>query len=308
MSEREIDFTVDAGESGKRFDLIVARRAGVSRALAARLIEAGAARARGAPADKAARLHEGTPVRVVVPATAAEEPEPEPADVPIRYEDPHLLVVSKPAGVVVHPAPGHTAGTLVNALLARADRPSGGDTVRPGIVHRLDAGTSGLMVVAKTPQAYERLVAMLGARQVVRAYLALVEGVPASGSGTIDAPLGRSPRHRKKMAVVAGGRAALTRYRVLERFDETALLDVRPETGRTHQIRVHLAAIGHPVVGDRVYGRSRALASKLGLDRPFLHAAGLSFDHPVSGEALSFEDPLPQDLLEALRRAREEQI
>jgi 23S rRNA pseudouridine1911/1915/1917 synthase len=244
-------------------------------------------------------------VAVVLPPEPAG---PQAEEIPLRivYEDRWIAVVSKPGGLVVHPAPGRTSGTLVNALLAReGDLPVGGDDAdRPGIVHRLDAGTSGLMVVAKDEDAYARLTEAMAARAVTRIYLALVEGVPETDTLTIDAPVGRSPKHRKKMAVVAGGREALTDAEVLERHTRTALLEVRPRTGRTHQIRVHCSAVGHPIVGDHVYGKSKRLAAELGLDRPFLHAARLSFEHPSTGEAIDLEDPLPDDLAAALTRAR----
>lgn len=298
-----LEFEAGAADAGERLDVVVARHAGVSRATAARLIADGLVAVDGAGTTKSARVGRGARVRVHVPAPVAVEPVAEEIPLRIVYEDAALLVVSKPGGLVVHPAPGHASGTLVNALLARA-APAGGAPERPGIVHRLDAGTSGLMVVAKTVEAYEALARAMAAREVARAYLALVEGSPQSETATIDAPIGRSPRHRKKMAVVAGGREAVTRYAVLERHARTALLEVRPLTGRTHQIRVHLSETGHAVLGDPVYGRDRALARALGLDRPFLHAARLAFAHPSTGEPLEIDDPLPPELAEALARAR----
>lgn len=300
-----VEFVTGSGDAGGRLDAVVARHAGISRAVAARLIEAGEVLVEGSPAGKSLRLAEGMRIAVSLPPEA---PRPEAEEIPLRivYEDRWLAVVSKPPGLVVHPAPGRPGGTLVNALLARAGaEPAGGDAERPGIVHRLDAGTSGLMVVAKDEEAHARLVRAMAARAVTRVYLALVEGVPEPDTLTVDAPVGRSPRHRKKMAVVAGGREALTHAEVLERHARTSLLEVRPRTGRTHQIRVHLSAAGHPIVGDRVYGKSRRLAEDLGLERPFLHAARLSFDHPMTGEPLALEDPLPPDLAAALARARD---
>jgi 23S rRNA pseudouridine1911/1915/1917 synthase len=294
--------TGTAPPGGDRLDVAVAAVAGVTRSRAARLIDAGRVRVDGVALPRSARVPAGALIEVEL----AEEPaRPEPEGMPLRivHQDRWLAVVSKPAGVVMHPAPGHPSGTLVNALLARLGRSLPGEPDRPGIVHRLDAGTSGLVVVALEETAHAGLRAMLAARQVSRRYLALVEGAPPA-SGTVDAPIGRSPRNRKKMAVVAGGREAVTDFRRLERHHRTALLEVRPRTGRTHQIRVHLAEAGHPVVGDRVYGRDRRLAAALGLARPFLHAAGLAFRHPVTGEALSFEDPLPEDLVAALEAAR----
>lgn len=295
-------FVASDEDAGERLDVIVARNAGLSRSVAARLIDGGDVTVNGAGASRSARVQEGARVSVLLPP----QPEaPQPEDIPLRvvYEDEHLLVISKPAGLVVHPAAGHVGGTLVNALLARGTA-AGGAPERPGIVHRLDAGTSGLMVVAKTEEAHDRLVRMMAGREVRRVYLALVEGVPATETGTVDAPIGRSGRHRKKMDVVAGGKPAVSHYSVLERFDDAALLEVRPETGRTHQIRVHLRALGHPVAGDAVYGRDRRLAARLGLERPFLHAARLSFRHPLSAAAVELEDPLPPDLEDVLRSLR----
>ena len=244
-------------------------------------------------------------VRVSLPEEVSRQLQAE--DIPVRivYEDQNLLVVSKPAGLVVHPAPGHSSGTLVNALLARVGAaPAGGDDGRPGIVHRLDAGTSGLMIVAKDEAAHAALSEALAARAITRIYLALVEGNLDTDNATIDAPIGRSLRDRKKMAVVAGGRPAVTEIKVLEKLPDTALVEARPITGRTHQIRVHLKAAGHPVAGDRVYGSNRKLAAALGLERPFLHAARLSFEHPSTGARIELEDPLPPDLQAALEAAR----
>lgn len=294
-----IEFDVEPADAGKRLDVVLAERAGVSRSVAA----AATVTVAGRPAAKSLRLEAGQHVVADLPEPAG-APEAEAIDVPVVYEDDSLIVVSKPAGLVVHPAPGHPAGTLVNALLARAGRPAGGQSWRPGIVHRLDAGTSGLMVVAKDQDVHDRLVEMIAARDVKRFYMAMVVGIPAADTATIDAPVGRSSRDRKKMAVVAGGRHAVTHYRIVERLAGAALLEVRLETGRTHQVRVHMAEIGHPVVGDPVYGRSKALAKRLGLQRPFLHAAGLEFVHPVGGQTLRFDDPLPPELAAALNAAR----
>jgi 23S rRNA pseudouridine1911/1915/1917 synthase len=259
----------------------------------------------GRQATKSTRLEAGMAVHVSVPPEAITTLAAEDIPVTIVYEDEHLLVVSKPAGLVVHPAPGHPSGTLVNALLARAGAlPAGGSAERPGIVHRLDAGTSGLMIVAKNEVTHAALTEALAARAVTRVYTTLVEGNPDTDTATIDAPIGRSARNRKKMGVVAGGRDSITEIAVLERHRDTALVEARPITGRTHQIRVHLAAAEHPVVGDHVYGRDRKLAAALNLDRPFLHAARLSFEHPSTGARIELSDPLPPDLVEALELAR----
>ena len=236
---------------------------------------------------------------------------PQPIDVPaqaipltILYQDPDLVVIDKPPGLVVHPAPGHSSGTVVNALLSLCPDLAGiRGSIRPGIVHRLDKDTSGLMVVAKTDRAHQSLSDQLKERAVHKEYQALVAGEPSPPEGVIDAPIARDPRDRKRMAVVAGGREARTRYTVTERFGRYSHLHAFPETGRTHQIRVHLAAIGHPIVGDAVYasGPTRRLAP-----RHFLHAARLSFAHPRTGEPLTFEAPLPADLSAVLDRLRRE--
>jgi 23S rRNA pseudouridine1911/1915/1917 synthase len=218
----------------------------------------------------------------------------------IVLEDEHLAVVDKPAGLLVHSAPGNPGPTLVDAL---GDLLGGGeDPERPGIVHRLDRDTSGLMVVARTPEAHAALSRMIAEREVTREYVALVEGTPPSRTGTIDAPLGRD--HRSPERVVVGGRrprAAVTHFEVRERIGRSALLDLRLETGRTHQIRAHLLAIGHPVAGDPTYGNR----GRLGLERQFLHSRHIAFRHPITGEAIDLESPLPADLEAALQRARE---
>ncbi len=293
-----------AADAGERLDVAVAKAADVTRSRASRLIAAGAVRVNGVAVARSVRLAAGDRIAIDVPdEPEAAPPLAEDIAVPVVYEDEWLLVVAKPAGLVVHPAPGHPGGTLVNALLARVGRPLPGDDERPGIVHRLDAGTSGLMIVALEERALERLREMMAAREVSRTYLALVEGVPPA-SATIDAPIGRSPRHRKKMAVIAGGRDAMTDVRRLETLPDTALVEARPRTGRTHQIRVHLSEAGYPIVGDRVYGRDRRLGAALGLERPFLHAAGLSFRHPITGADVELSEPLPADLERALELAR----
>jgi 23S rRNA pseudouridine1911/1915/1917 synthase len=250
---------------------------------------------------------------VSVPAPAPAAPQPE--DIPLRvvYEDAALLVIDKPTGLVVHPGAGTPAGTLVNALVARVRDLSGvGGVLRPGIVHRLDRGTSGLLVVAKDDATHRELARQFAARSVEKEYLALVLGSPARAAGEIDKPIGRDPARRMRMSVRASrGRTALTSWRVVERFDGAALLRVRIHSGRTHQIRVHLASIGHAVAGDPLYGGTRtpsgrtaareALAS---LARPALHSARLAFTHPVSHERLTLEAPLPEDLLQVLRELR----
>ncbi len=297
---------VPAEGAGKRLDQVVTELAGVSRAAAARWIEAGRVLVDGSARPKSHRLEGGERVRwepIGAPVSAALVPERLPLEV--RFEDEHLLVVAKPAGLVVHPAAGHPTGTLVNALLGRDDPTlsATGGGVRPGIVHRLDKDTSGLLLVAKGDQAHAALARDLAARRIERRYLALVQG-HLEPDGTVDAPIGRHPRDRKRMAVVPGGRRAVTHWRVLERLEGVDLVEVRLETGRTHQIRVHLSSIGHPVVGDRTYGADPGLARRVGLDRTFLHAWRLAFQHPVSGERVEVSEDLPADLQAALARAR----
>jgi len=289
---------------GQRLDRVVALVTGSSRSEAAALVDDGAVTVGGSPVTvRSHRLAEGDVVDIEVPerppdAVLAADPA---VPVPVVFEDADLVVVDKPAGLVVHPGAGQTSGTLVNGLLARyPEIRAVGQPDRPGIVHRLDKGTSGLMVVARRPPAYDRLVAMLSDREVDRRYRALVWGTVASPTGLIDAPIGRSGRERTRMAVTVRGKPARTRYDVVRTFHqpvEVTELRCRLETGRTHQIRVHLASIGHRVVGDARYGGDR---QSLPLPRPFLHAEELGFAHPISGEALRFTSPLPDDLTEVL--------
>ncbi len=299
-------FVAGPEDAGGRLDAIAAAHTGLSRASIATLIGDGGVLVDGIRRPRSFRLTAGEHVDVQVPEQAPEGPAPESGiEVPVRFEDEWLMVVAKPAGLVVHPAPGHAGGTMVNALLGRDGPPAGGDALRPGIVHRLDAGTSGLMVVAKDVAAYGRLVDMMRDHEVERRYLALVEDVVAVDEGTVDAPIGRSLRNRKKMDIVAGGRDAVTDFSVRERLNVATLIDAWPRTGRTHQIRVHMAAAGHAVVGDEVYGKDRKVGRALGLARPFLHSAGLSFIHPMTAAPVALGEPLPSDLqsvLDDLRR------
>ena len=299
---------VPAERAGQRLDEVLAALAGVSRAAAARWASAGQVLVEGRPRPKSHRLRGGERLAwEAPPALPPATPRPEALPLAVRYEDEHLLVVAKPAGLVVHPAPGHPSGTLVNALLGRAgtrlSAAGGGD--RPGIVHRLDKDTSGLLLVAKDDATHAALGHALAARRVSRRYLALTQGHLPPG-GTIDAPVGRHPRDRKRMAVVQGGRRAVTHWRVLATFPAVDLLEVALDTGRTHQIRVHLAHLRHPVAGDRAYGADPALAARLGLERPFLHAFQLAFTHPATGERLELTEPLPPDLEGVLERLRKE--
>ena len=295
---------VPASLGGERLDRAVALLTGWSRADVQALVESGDVLVGGRPAAKSRRIAAGEVVEVLAEPEPDEPPGPGDVEVTVRYEDAHVLVVAKPAGLVVHPGAGNATGTLVNGLLARHPEIAAvGDPRRPGIVHRLDRDTSGLLVVARTAEAYDGLVAQMAARAVERIYLALAWGSIAASRGVIDAPIGRSDSRRTRMAVRDAGREARTGFSVLETFEhpELTLVECRLETGRTHQIRVHLAAIGHPVVGDTVYGGARPA---LAIDRPFLHAAALRFEHPVTGVTVRVEEPLPDDLaslLEALR-------
>jgi 23S rRNA pseudouridine1911/1915/1917 synthase len=296
-----------ADSVGRRLDEVLAGLAGVSRAVVARWVEDGRVLVDGRSRPKSHRLHGGEALTWdPPPAAPAGPPTPEAGlDLMVRYEDDQLLVVAKPAGLVVHPAPGHPAGTLVNALLGRAGSLSAaGGADRPGIVHRLDRDTSGLLVVAKDDATHLALVRELAAHRIERGYLALAQGHLAAEAGTVDAPIGRHPRDRKRMAVVAGGRRAVTHWRVRERLPAADLVEVSLETGRTHQIRVHLAHLRHPVAGDLTYGADPRLAARLGLDRPFLHAWRLALDHPADGRRIELVEPLPDDLAAALERLR----
>jgi 23S rRNA pseudouridine1911/1915/1917 synthase len=291
---------------GQRLDRVVALVTGGSRAEAAALVDEGAVTVGGSPVTtRSHRVAEGDVVDIDLPDRPAEivlAADPS-VPVPVIHEDADLLVVDKPAGVVVHPGSGQASGTLVNGLLARYPEIRDiGQPDRPGIVHRLDKGTSGLLVVARSAPAYDSLVAMLGRHEVDRRYRTLVWGTVASPSGLVDAPVGRSGRERTRMAVTVRGKPARTWYDVVRTFHqpvEVTELVCRLETGRTHQIRVHMASIGHRVVGDGRYGGDR---QSLPLPRPFLHAEHLGFDHPLTGEALTFTSPLPDDLAQVLAR------
>ena len=287
--------------AGMRLDAAVGGMEEVgSRAEAQRLIDAGRVLVDGEVRAKRHLLAAGEVLEVRPMAPPLSELVPEAVPFRIAYEDDHLLVVDKPAGVVTHPSAGHRDGTLVHGLLAHAVA-GGGDPTRPGIVHRLDRDTSGLLVVARSERAHRRLQRMLRDRTIARHYLTLVHGATPPAL-TIDRPIGRDRRVRTRQAIdLAEGRDAVTHLRRLEELGRFSLLEARLETGRTHQIRVHLEAVGHPVVGDRVYGRRE---ENLGLERQFLHAARLAFPHPETGEPIEVESPLPHDLELALARAR----
>jgi len=295
-------FEVAPEDGDRRLDVVVAERLpNLSRSRIARLAGEGRIRVDGRPRKPACRLRAGQTVRVDVPPAAPSRLEAEPIPLDVVYEDADLLVVNKPAGLTVHPAPGHPSGTLVNAILALVpDLPGVGGAVRPGIVHRLDKDTSGLLVVAKSDEAHRSLAAQLRAHTVVRTYLALVRGRVAPDAGTVRAPVGRHPVHRTRHAVTERGRPAVTHYTVLERLGEATLVACRLETGRTHQIRVHMSHLGHPILGDPVYGRARVPE----LRRQALHAARLEFTHPRTGARVACAAPIPQDFARLLERLR----
>jgi 23S rRNA pseudouridine1911/1915/1917 synthase len=301
MEGREVVFTV--AEEGERLDRVVSARVhDLSRATAQRLIKAGEVTVSGRPSKPSYRVQVDDEILVRVPAEMPQQVVPEDIPLDVIYEDEDLLVVNKPAGMVVHPALGHPSGTLVNAVLAHCPEVAQvGGADRAGIVHRLDKDTSGLILVAKDETIRGALQRQFKRRQVAKTYLALVEGLVQPREGVIEAPVGRDKRQRKRMAVVRSGRRARTMYRAVEYFADHTLVEVRPHTGRTHQVRVHLAWLGYPVVGDAVYGRRR---QRLLQGRHFLHAARLRFTHPTTGEEVEFEAPLPPELAAVLKRLR----
>ena len=294
--------TLTPQEGGERLDAFLARRVeGLTRSAAQRLLEEGAVTCGGKPLKKSEKTVPGQIIQVALP-----DPEPvdvRPQDIPLDvvYEDADVIVVNKPKGLVVHPAPGHPDGTLVNALLHHCgDSLSGiGGALRPGIVHRIDRDTSGLLIAAKNDFAHQRLSAQLQDHTLSRVYRCIVVGNLREDAGTVDAPIGRCPADRKKMAVVAGGRPAVTHWTVLERLPGHTYVECRLETGRTHQIRVHMASIGHPILGDTVYGSKKPVP---GLQGQCLHAVGLRFLHPRTGEAVELWCELPEEFQAQLRR------
>jgi 23S rRNA pseudouridine1911/1915/1917 synthase len=299
VPDSRLELTVQAGQAGTRLDRFLAEPLG-SRSAAQTLIETGRVEVNGRPRPKRHLLQAGDVVAALTGSPDEDgrrESQPPPAEYAIAYEDQHLMVVDKPPGVVVHPARGHRTGTLSQAL---AGQSGGGEADRPGIVHRLDRDTSGLLVVARTDAVHRALKALLSSRRLSREYVALVDGHPPARSGTIDAPIGRDRRDRLRVSLETDTpRRALSHFEVRRRLPDSTLLAVRLETGRTHQIRVHLAAIGHPVAGDPLYGT----AGRFGLARQFLHAERLAFPHPVTGEPVDVRSELPEDLEAALERA-----
>jgi 23S rRNA pseudouridine1911/1915/1917 synthase len=309
-----IALVIGPDQAGERLDRYLAgAMPGLSRSQAQRLIDEGRVQVAGRHAKANLALKDGDQISVELPEPIPTSAQPEDIPVPVLYEDADLLVVNKPAGMVVHPAAGHASGTLVNALLHHVDDLSGiGGELRPGIVHRLDKGTSGVMVVAKHDTAHEALARQFADREVEKEYVALVWGVVQAGR-RIDLPIGRDPNDRQKMSARSRrARSAVTRITRAQHMKGVTLCSVAIATGRTHQIRVHLNAIGHPIVGDATYGGVKArvpqdLRPVLRLERPFLHAARLAFTHPADGRTMSFEAPLPEDLQQVLDQLREAQ-
>ena len=300
MEKRTLTATTE--DAGTRLDSFLAGRLeGVTRSAAARLIESGCVTVDSRPAGKSVRMTGGETVCVLLPE--AEEPEARPQDIPLDvvYEDRDVIVVNKPVGMVVHPAPGHADGTLVNALLhhCAGDLSGIGGQLRPGIVHRIDRDTSGLIIAAKNDAAHLALSAQLKDHSLSRTYECLVTGNMKQDSGTVDAPIGRSSADRKKMAVVPTGRRAVTHWEVVARYPGVTHLRCRMETGRTHQIRVHMAYIGHPILGDTVYGAKKPVP---GLTGQCLHATGLRFIHPRTGEPVELHCPLPPEFTAMLQK------
>ena len=302
-----LEFTAAPADAGQRLDRWLAGQAGApSRSALQGLMEAGYVRRNGAPANKKDKLAAGDRITLTLPDPKPIEAQPQNIPLDIVYEDDHLLVVNKPKGMVVHPAPGNPDGTLVNALLyhCRGQLSGVGGAIRPGIVHRIDKDTSGLLVVAKDDLTHQGLSEQMAVHAIHRVYHAVVYGNIRQDAGTIEAPIGRDPRDRKRMAVTPGqGKRACTHWQVLERFGRFTLLACRLETGRTHQIRVHMAHIGHPLAGDPVYGPRSVIRE---LQGQCLHAKELGFRHPVTGQEMRFDSPLPAYFTTFLERLRKE--
>jgi 23S rRNA pseudouridine1911/1915/1917 synthase len=302
-----VNIEVPASLAGERIDRALAALTGLSRTVIADLITNGSVQLNGrVVTTRSVKIEESQTIEADLPDLTDGLPVPEDGIVfDVVHEDADIIVINKPAGLVVHPGNGNETGTLVNGLLSRfadLERNRPGEDDRPGIVHRLDSGTSGLLVVARTQPAYDALVEAMQSRHAIeRGYLALVWGDVRPDHGSIDAPIARSDRERTKMAVRAGGKEAITHYDVLAHVDDpsVSLLSARLETGRTHQIRVHFSAIGHAVVGDKRY---RGARPALTMDRPFLHAKSLKFDHPITGDPLSFDTPIPEDLQQVMQQ------
>ncbi len=302
-------YKVPATDTGARLDRWLSRAdTGLSRARIQQLIKSGHVLLNGAPTKAHQAVSEEDEIALEIPEPVSRVPAAEDIPIAVLYEDEAILAVNKPAGLVVHPAAGNETGTLVNALLHHCPSLADvGGPLRPGIVHRLDKDTSGVLVVAKTEDALRNLRVQFKERRVGKSYIALVRGHVVPESGPVETLIGRHPRNRKKMsAQVDSGRMARTRYATIESFRDASLLEIHIETGRTHQIRVHMSHLGHPVLGDRDYGRARILPGDIRVERQMLHARHLTLRHPVHGQPLEFSAPLPEDMRELIRRLRQE--
>lgn len=296
----EIVLTADEKIS-ERLDKYISEHTELSRSYTARLAEDGLVTVNGSAVDKKYKLKGGERIEIAVPEPESLEALPQDIPLDIIYEDDYVIVVNKPQGMVVHPAPGNPDGTLVNGLLYHCSLSSINGVIRPGIVHRIDKDTSGLLVVAKTNAAHESLSAQLKERKALRRYYCIVNGNIRENEGIIDKPIGRHPIDRKRMAVIEGGREAVTHYRVLERFRGYCLVECTLETGRTHQIRVHMSYIGHSIVGDPVYGIKK---ERFKTNGQLLHAKTIGFVHPVTGELMEFDSELPEFFIDILNKFR----
>lgn len=303
MAREHRTLVLPEGVAGERVDSALTRVLGLSRTMIARLLEDGEVKTKGKSMQKSERVVAGQMIEILMPETAIEAPIPLTplAGLSVLYDDASIVVINKPVGCAAHPSPGWTGPTVVGALTAAGYAVStSGPAERAGIVHRLDVGTSGLMVVAKTDEAYTFLKAAFKNRQVEKIYHALVQGHMDPTAGTIDAPIDRHPKEDYRFAVVAGGKTSITHYEVMEFFRAVSLVKVELETGRTHQIRVHFSALRHPLVGDLTYGADPTLAARLEMSRPWLHALELRFHHPVTNVLLDLRAPYPEDLTRAL--------
>lgn len=295
------EIVLTAQESGVRLDKYISDNSEISRSYAAKLAENGDITVNGKKAEKKTKVQSGDEIRINVPEPEALEAVAQDIPIDIVYEDDSVIVVNKPQGMVVHPAPGNPDGTLVNGLLYHCSLSDINGVVRPGIVHRIDKDTSGLLIVAKTNEAHESLSKQLKERKAMRRYYCIVNGNIKEDSGTINKPIGRHPIDRKKMAVVAGGREAVTHFRVLERFGQYTLVECILETGRTHQIRVHMASIGHSIVGDPVYGVKK---ERFKTNGQLLHAKTIGFEHPKTKEIMEFDSELPEYFKDVLNKLK----